>query len=134
MREEEVVKLLIKWLCKTADGGGLSKWWIPQQCFSCINILLIHSMPVEQAWRRLLSWCASVCGVEWPEIPNDSHLEGTSAPLLKVGMESVKWAEAGQGISRLTAFIWRQRAFFFFLSHRFRHWWEFARSLNINLS
>lgn len=45
MRGEEVVKLLIKWLCKSADGGGFTKWWIPQQYFCYIKIQLIYSMP-----------------------------------------------------------------------------------------
>ena len=115
MRGEEVVKLLIKWLCKTADGGGFTKWWIPQQYFCYINILLIFSMPQELARRWLLSWCAGVqvCSVAWPQIPNDSNLEGTAAPPRRVdtGVCSMNWA--GRGTVHLTADTWRQNALFF---------------------
>lgn len=51
MRGEEVVKLLIKWLCKTADGGGFTKWWIPQQYFCYIKNFINIQYARSTSWK-----------------------------------------------------------------------------------
>lgn len=84
MREYKVVKLLIKQLCKTADGRGFTKWWIPQQYLGYINILLIYSMPEVLASTLLtvkLMWQAyKVKENEGHKIPDDNNLEDDLCP------------------------------------------------------
>lgn len=66
MRREEVVKSLIKWLCKTADGGDLPNDESHNSIFCYINILLIYSKP-EVLPRR---WLLTPASVQWDTTEN----------------------------------------------------------------